>query len=468
MIEQELQCANKHQKPILSVIFDNKFVKNQKLLCHECMETYTQDARIMGFKAVNQMIGDSQKQKREFLETLIDNDQKILKQIQLYLVGLRSTIIQELDSLDEITKSWIRHMDKFKSDYSAFSFFEELDKIISYGQEKVIQINKEIIFNEIKKINSSWSIDCNNQLKKFNQFEDSLKCQVSLKDLKIQEQDKPISSQEEFLGMLDSTYKAIKCIFNQQILNTKNELVYIKHVQNVIIKQNPIENQYDEFQNIFSLFKRELSETQQFIFLDNNQQNQGYLKIFRQDISKRLVHSNDQLLDMNQFYKANYEKISENSRRLSSYSPKENGYEQSFSYIHIRYSHEYEYFFKNFPQQFNQIMFDYNGWIKLYKELYDLIKLEIGNSQQQIEYLGYQSNKNTQISNNFIITDTMQKVQNNIKVKYNNEFAKFGVILSDIGERCIYYYSMLIIWIFVCRKQELKHQIIATLQKLLN
>ncbi|CAD8105960.1 unnamed protein product [Paramecium primaurelia] len=458
MIEQELQCANKHQKPILSVIFDNKFVKNQKLLCHECMETYTQDARIMGFKAVNQIIGDSQKQKREFLETLIDNDQKILKQIQLYLVGLRSTIIQELNSLDEITKSWIRHMDKFKSDQSAFSFFEELDKIISYGQEQVIQINKETIFNEIKKINSSWSIDCNNQLKKFNQFEDSLKCQVSLKDLKIQEQDKPISSQEEFLGMLDSTYKAIKCIFNQQILNTKNELVYIKHVQNVIIKQNPIENQYDEFQNIFSLFKRELSETQQFIVLDNNQQNQGYLKIFDQDIAKRLKNSNDQLLDMNQFYR----------KSKDCFEPIKKGYENSFNHIKFHLYFEYADFYKNFPQEFNNIMFDQNGWIKLYKELYDLIKLDVGNSKQYIECLRYQSYKNNEISNNFIITDTIQKVQNNIKVKYNNEFAKFGVILSDIGERCIYYYSMLIIWIFVCRKQELKHQIIATLQKLLN
>ncbi|CAD8162584.1 unnamed protein product [Paramecium octaurelia] len=585
MIELELKCANKHQKPILSVVFDNKHVNNQKLLCHECMETFTEDARIMGFKVVNQMIAESQKQKRDFVEILIENNQKILKSIQLSLVELKSSIIQKLDSLDAITNSWIQNLNNIKSDKAAYSFFEELDKIISYGKEKVSQINKQTIFNEIKETNSLWNEKFKNKLKKFTMFKDYLKCQVILQDLTLQEQVNLPSNQEQFLKIVDTQFKAIKGIFNQYILYTKNEEQYINYFRNEIIKQNPFETQNNECQNIFQLFKRELIENKQFIFINKVEQNLPYLDIFHQTISKKIENSKNSLLDMRQFYsqsiyydvvsKANiqdylnnfpiksfvqsgtflrnlqtlldslhikYEKtfvfegdinyvinfdsfqkqqksikfdnfvqidlsgtkISENFKYiykdleviqkcdqswnnnlkfkqdlLQQYiiistqieiKPDQNQDQKSLNYIKSPPSDIPQYIRTNFLQQFNTIMIEQNYWNKLYEELYNLIK-------QKIEYQSTTSNQqvindnkdheNISFYNPQIIQSIIQKVQTNIKVKYNNQFAQFGVMLTDIGEKCIFYYSMLITWRFLSRKVESKKEITKLLYQLL-
>ncbi|CAD8186911.1 unnamed protein product [Paramecium octaurelia] len=583
MIELELQCANKHQKPILSVIFDNKYINNQKLLCHECMETFTEDTRIIGFKVVNQMIAESQKQKRDFFEVLIDNNQGILKSIQLRLVELKSSIIQELDLLDQITNSWIQSLNNIKSDRAAFSFFEELDKIIGYGKEKVSEMNKQTIFNEIKETNSLWNVKFINKLNKFNMFEDCLKCQAILQDLTLQEQGKLHTNQAQFSDIVDTQYKAIKCIFNQYILQPQNQQEYVNYFRNNVIKQNSFEVSNNEFQNIFSLFKKEFLENDQFIFINNNKER---FEIFHQEFSQKLKKSKDQLLDMRQFYSQvilydvvakadiqNYldnqfindiiylkERKSEsfksildcfqieydmqlannafsnfftNSRefknsfkfknnnnleidlsntqisqnfkctykglkviQISDQSwnnnlkfkkelqqqyiiintqieiyPSQNQYQQLLNYIKSPQGDIPKNIRSNFLKQFNTIMIEQNCWEKLYKELYDLIKQEIGSSKSTINHKGYQNNKvdeNISSCNPSIIKRIIQQVQNNIQVKYNNQFAQFGVILTDIGEKCIFYYSMLITWRFFCRNEGINNEIIKILCQLLN
>ncbi|CAD8187203.1 unnamed protein product [Paramecium octaurelia] len=134
--------------------------------------------------------------------------------------------------------------------------------------------------------------------------------------------------------------------------------------------------------------------------------------------------------------------------------PSENQFYEVFNCITSPKDTMPENFKKNFPKQFNSIMRDQNGWKMLYKELYVLIKQEIdyqkyGPPDQQ----GNQNNKEDETISSFnpyIITSIIQKVENNIKIKYNNQFAQYGLILTDVGERCIFYYSMLIIWRFLC------------------
>ncbi|CAD8169470.1 unnamed protein product [Paramecium octaurelia] len=135
-------------------------------------------------------------------------------------------------------------------------------------------------------------------------------------------------------------------------------------------------------------------------------------------------------------------------------------YNESFNYIKSPKGNPPPQFKTNFPKQFHQIMIQSQGWNRLYKELYDVIKQEIGYSKSKLEFSGSQLNQlinlgvreddNIQSFNPYVIKSIMQKVQNNIKVKYNNEFAQYGLILTDVGERCIFYYSMLIIWRFLC------------------
>ncbi|CAK62872.1 unnamed protein product (macronuclear) [Paramecium tetraurelia] len=133
--------------------------------------------------------------------------------------------------------------------------------------------------------------------------------------------------------------------------------------------------------------------------------------------------------------------------------PNQNQFQEDFNYIKSPKNDVPYNFRTTFPKQFNEIMIQQNGWRKLYNELYELIKQEIGYSKSTINKQAYQNNiedENISSFNPYLITSIIQKVENNIKIKYNNQFAQYGVILTDVGERCIFYYCILIIWRFLC------------------
>ncbi|CAD8204776.1 unnamed protein product [Paramecium pentaurelia] len=397
--------------------------------------------------------------------------------------------------------------------------------------------------------------------------------------------------------MVDTQYKVLKSISNEYNLKTENELEYFNYFMDVLIKQNPYDNQNTENKNIFQLFQRELQENEQFISINNNnRQNQSYLDIFHQKIQQILEKSKDQLIDMKQFYSQqiqysiitkvdiqeylnsqfeqdfdqflrkyenhtnigahfynflsflDYLQISYHKKSkqqldniINNYSNQQqikqlfinkreqpyqafnklkkslhsdynanqeidlsgttfgqtfmntyqglkisqtkdeswnntqsfkkellqkniiiktqndiftsqNTYQESFNFIMSPQSSFPVYFRSKFPKQFNTIMINLKGWNKLYNELYNLIQQEMifqkrkVNNNKEDEYI--------QSFNPYLITGIMKKVENSIKVKYNNYFAQFGVILTDVGERCIYYYSMLIIWRFLCYQRQ--------------
>ncbi|CAD8160471.1 unnamed protein product [Paramecium pentaurelia] len=94
-----------------------------------------------------------------------------------------------------------------------------------------------------------------------------------------------------------------------------------------------------------------------------------------------------------------------------------------------------------------------NSWQMLCYSIYDLIKSEMTNSNSKVNNKKENSDSE-EISqqNTSLIKIIMSKIEQEILL-YNKSFANFGIILSGIGERCIYYYSMLIIWRFTCYKK---------------
>ncbi|CAD8090887.1 unnamed protein product [Paramecium sonneborni] len=94
-----------------------------------------------------------------------------------------------------------------------------------------------------------------------------------------------------------------------------------------------------------------------------------------------------------------------------------------------------------------------NSWQKIYFSIYDLIKSEMTkNNCKENENKDNSDNEDISSSNTSLIKIIMSKIEQEI-IEYNKGFANFGIILNGIGERCIYYYSMLIIWRFTCYKK---------------
>ncbi|CAD8111286.1 unnamed protein product [Paramecium sonneborni] len=111
-------------------------------------------------------------------------------------------------------------------------------------------------------------------------------------------------------------------------------------------------------------------------------------------------------------------------------------------------------FSNNFIEFFSKEMMQKKGWKKLYSQLYDIVLKEMKSNYSNI-------NKDQQLDSDeeLVISNVnrVQLVMNEIKPQiqqFNKQFALFGITLNDIGERCIYYYSMLLIWRFSCYQKQ--------------
>ncbi|CAD8100904.1 unnamed protein product [Paramecium primaurelia] len=185
---QQFQCAFRHNQPIVSIVLDQTLRQNERLLCAQCVESYSLEARTMGLRAAMQLVEEIDKQKKELRENLITKNSNLLNSFQLILRELQTSINKELDSFINITKFWIEDLNKIK--LAPSNFLEELDKILKYGKDSLV--NQESIEKAIHEINNQWSVKINRKLDKFSQFEEKKKCQAILDDLinqKVDNQD---------------------------------------------------------------------------------------------------------------------------------------------------------------------------------------------------------------------------------------------------------------------------------------
>ncbi|CAD8214264.1 unnamed protein product [Paramecium octaurelia] len=104
--------------------------------------------------------------------------------------------------------------------------------------------------------------------------------------------------------------------------------------------------------------------------------------------------------------------------------------------------------YKNGFSKFEKI----NSWQMMYFSIYDVIKSEMTKSHQENDKQDNSDSEEISQQNTSLIKIIMSKIEQEI-INYNKSFANFGIILNAMGERCIYYYSMLIIWRFTCFKK---------------
>ncbi|CAD8178957.1 unnamed protein product [Paramecium pentaurelia] len=153
MIEQinDLNCDNNHNLQPYMVVFDPKLSQQERILCTKCMEDFDSITKMVTFKKAQQLIEENQARLLELLENIIQPN--IKDQLQKHLYSLKSYFNQELDQLIENTKEWINNFDQIKQIHRDYSFFQELDILIS--NEKIKNINESQFNNEIIKINQT-------------------------------------------------------------------------------------------------------------------------------------------------------------------------------------------------------------------------------------------------------------------------------------------------------------------------
>ncbi|CAD8108046.1 unnamed protein product [Paramecium primaurelia] len=183
MIEQinDLNCANNHNLQPYMVVFDPKLSQKDRILCTKCMEDFDSITKMVTFKKAQQLIEENQARLLELLENIIQPNIKQIDQLQKHLYSLKSYFNQELDQLIENTKEWINNFDQIKQIHRDYSFFQELDILIS--NEKIQDINESQFNNQIIKINQALCVKMKLKLEQFKNFNDYNQCTQILNNI---------------------------------------------------------------------------------------------------------------------------------------------------------------------------------------------------------------------------------------------------------------------------------------------
>ncbi|CAD8124052.1 unnamed protein product [Paramecium sonneborni] len=167
MIEQDvdLQCSRNHNLPIQMVVFDPSLIKNERLLCSNCLEDFESNVKMVGLNKVLQSIDYNLIKQNEFKENLIQTNIEQVEIIQRNLIEIKSNILQTLDQLIGNCEEWIKVLYEIGAQNQTYSFFEELDHLITNSQKNEYN---EVILKEIKSINLSWIIKTTTKVQYLN------------------------------------------------------------------------------------------------------------------------------------------------------------------------------------------------------------------------------------------------------------------------------------------------------------
>ncbi|CAD8130083.1 unnamed protein product [Paramecium sonneborni] len=183
MIENEklLQCAFKHQQPIVSVILNPQISKEQRLLCTECLSSINIEEKVIGFKKIIEILEQRQYQKMSQIEPIIEQIVNYIEQILNYISQLKSNAIQQLVQLSTLLKDWIINLQSTQLKYQQYSFHEELEIIIKNSNTNNFDLNPFI--KDISKQYSNQIEKVSSKLEQYNQFQEYNKCKQILQNL---------------------------------------------------------------------------------------------------------------------------------------------------------------------------------------------------------------------------------------------------------------------------------------------
>ncbi|CAD8195763.1 unnamed protein product [Paramecium octaurelia] len=183
MIEKitDLYCANNHNLEPYMIVFNLKLQQKDRILCTKCMDEYDNINKMITFKKAQQLIEENQTKCLELLENSIEPNIKQVELLQKHLDSLKSYLNQELDSLIENTKEWIKSFNQIRQLHKEYSFLKELDKLIQ--NEKIQVIDESSFNNQIIKINQALSVKINSKLQQFVNFNEQKQCSYVLNNI---------------------------------------------------------------------------------------------------------------------------------------------------------------------------------------------------------------------------------------------------------------------------------------------
>ncbi|CAD8215572.1 unnamed protein product [Paramecium octaurelia] len=204
VIEKELDllCRLNHPQPIEFVILDPQLSRNQRLLCKSCGQQSQSNSQIMDYQFLKYCFDKQQKESILEHESIIMPHIQYLESLQNKIESLKTRLIQILDYLIWLTKNWITNLIDSVIQYS---FFEELEKLISRQMKEFDKIN---LIATITKIHQDGILKINPKLDQFKFY-------------------------PEFKGILEIFENLNSLIFNQElelksqpIIKSKNSLLY--------------------------------------------------------------------------------------------------------------------------------------------------------------------------------------------------------------------------------------------------
>ncbi|CAD8148752.1 unnamed protein product [Paramecium octaurelia] len=218
---------------------------------------------------------------------------------------------------------------------------------------------------------------------------------------------------------------------------------------NQLIRQEVFENQNDYFEELKK--KMKLVQIPQFLVQQSNFQNfprNNYKRLKFEEYQQKSLCSQVKGI-LKQFKQVAYiisEKIE--------YEYNNKDYHQYEAYINMKKDLDSKQIYQNlkeFSKIFPDLMEKEKGWERLYLETYNFVYEEMGvkqdinkiNNQQEVSCYDMQK-----------INIVIQKLKVDlIQNRFNKSFSYFGVLLTKLGERCIIYFGLLIIWRFICQSQ---------------
>ncbi|CAD8131047.1 unnamed protein product [Paramecium sonneborni] len=200
MIENEktLQCALKHQLPIVQVILNPQISKEQRLLCNECLDSVDIEGKAVGFKKIIQMMEEQQNEKINLIESIIIQNIQQIELFQSLISQMKSNVILQLEQLNTILKDWIINLQSIGLKYSQYSFYEELEIIINSCNN--MRFNPTSFIKDINREYNNWNSKATSKLESYNQFPEYSKCKQIISDLQID-----ISKYRQFQNLDDNS-----------------------------------------------------------------------------------------------------------------------------------------------------------------------------------------------------------------------------------------------------------------------
>ncbi|CAD8208645.1 unnamed protein product [Paramecium octaurelia] len=173
VIEKVILCRSQHSKVANFVILSSELSPTQRFLCQSCSQQYS-SSNIMMVKCgqLQYLLDNYQREKIKQFDSIFLSNIRSLEQFIDQINSIKTKTNEQLDSLLSISNKAIQML---IDEISSYSFYEELEKLISnkifiIDSIKIVETMKTILLDWNFKVNLIWD-----QFKNYSEFRDSKK-----------------------------------------------------------------------------------------------------------------------------------------------------------------------------------------------------------------------------------------------------------------------------------------------------